>query len=87
MWQLIQSTRQACSIEASVSETQNNVHLSITSMPGIAFHSLLDQSVHIGLTAMPAKGWRQGQNACSPSLTAFAAPTLYCPAQVSHVLK
>ena len=56
-------------------------------MPGVAFHSLLNQPVQVSLAAMPAKGWGQGQNACSAPLVTLTAPTLYRPAQGPHVFR
>lgn len=44
-------------------------------MPGIAFHSLLNQTVQVSLAAMPAKARGVGQNARpSPLITLVAAP-------------
>lgn len=44
-------------------------------MPGIAFHSLLDQAIQVGLAAMSTKAGGKCENPCSPRLiTLMAAP-------------
>ena len=49
-------------------------------MPGVAFNSLLDQSLQVGFAAMPAKGGGICEDARpAPHITFVAAP-LYHPA-------
>ena len=60
-------------------------------MPGIAFNSLLNQSVQIGLAAMSAKVGGKSENPCSPPLITLMAapvnhPTSGHRAEAMHVL-
>lgn len=49
--------------------------IQLTCMPGIAFNSLLDQTVQVGLAAMPAKvGGKSKDFSSAPLITLVAAP-------------
>lgn len=57
-----------------------------TSMPCIAFHSLLDEAVQVGLAALTPKVGGGGQNAGPPPLVTPVAAPLNGPAapQTEH---
>lgn len=62
-------------IKSVIKTKTKTKHKFLTCMPGIAFHSLLDQAIQVGLAAMSTKAGGKCENPCSPRLiTLMAAP-------------